>query len=72
MLSESERKIMEIISKQLLITKGELLLQLEKEKLNGAEISLSRLRQIGYIDKVESLGTCYVLTQAGQRALREP
>lgn len=71
MLSESERKIMEILSKQLLITKGEIILQLEKEKLNGADTSLHRLRNMGYVDKVESLGTCYVLTQAGQRALRD-
>ena len=71
MLSESERKIMEILSKQLLITKGELMMQLEKEKLNGAETSLGRLRNMGYVEKVESLGTCFVLTQSGQRALKE-
>jgi len=71
MLSESEKKIMEILSKQLLITKGELIMQLEKEKLDGADVSLNKLRSMGYIEKVESLGTCYVLTQAGQRALRE-
>ena len=71
MLSESERKIMEIMSRQLLITKGELVMQLEKEKLNGADVSLNKLKNMGYVDKVESLGTCFVLTQAGHRALKE-
>ena len=72
MLSEAEKKVLKLMSEKLLITKGELIMSLEKEKHNGAEMSIQRLRNMGYIEKVESLGNCLVLTQRGQRALREP
>ncbi|UCD07756.1 MAG: hypothetical protein JSW41_02180 [Candidatus Aenigmatarchaeota archaeon] len=66
-----ERRILELLSKQLLITKGELTVQLNRERHNGSDISIHRLREMGYIDKVESLGTCLVITQKGMRALNE-
>ena len=72
MLSEAEKRILKLMSEKLLITKAELIMSLEKEKHNGAEMSIQRLKNMGYIDKVESLGNCLVLTQQGQRALREP
>ncbi len=71
MLSDVERRILELLSKQLLITKGELVIQLNRERHNGSDISIHRLREMGYIDKVESLGTCLVITQKGMRALNE-
>ncbi len=71
MLSDVERRILELLSKQLLITKGELTVQLNRERHNGSDISIHRLREMGYIDKVESLGTCLVITQKGMRALNE-
>lgn len=71
MLSDVERRILELLSKQLLITKGELVVQLNRERHNGSDISIHRLREMGYIDKVESLGTCLVITQKGMRALNE-
>lgn len=53
---------------KLLVTKGELLSALDRA--DGIDIVLQRLRDMGYIDKVESLGICYVITQQGMRALR--
>jgi len=70
MLSEQEKRVLEVISKQLLITKGEIMGLLNKEKVNGTDILLQRLRDAGYIDKVESLGTCFVVTQKGIRAMQ--
>jgi hypothetical protein len=68
MLSESERKILDIVSKQLLITKGEIAAKLGKSHLDGDSTVLNRLVELGYVEKVESLGTCFVVTQAGIRA----
>jgi hypothetical protein len=70
MLSDVERKILEIMSKQLLINKGELISKLEQAGVNGGSNGLGKLVDMGYIEKVESLGICYVLTQAGQRAVK--
>ncbi|MEM5812710.1 MAG: hypothetical protein QXN71_01555 [Candidatus Aenigmatarchaeota archaeon] len=70
MLSEPERKVLELVSKQLLVTKGEILNFLNKEKCNGTDVILQRLRDSGYIEKVESLGTCFVITQRGIRAIK--
>jgi hypothetical protein len=70
MLTEQEKRVLEIVSKQLLITKGEIRSLLSKERADGTEIMLQRLRDGGYIDKVESLGTCFVITQRGIRAVQ--
>lgn len=35
------------------------------------EFGIQRLSNMGYIQKVESLGTCFVITQEGARALKE-
>ena len=69
MLSNEEKRVLEVISKQLLITKSEIISLLNKEKMNGTDVMLQRLRDSGYIDKVESLGTCFVVTQKGIRAM---
>ena len=71
MLSDVEKRILELLSKQLLVTKSELIVQLNREKHNGSDISIHKLREMGYIDKVESLGTCLVITQKGMRALAD-
>jgi hypothetical protein len=70
MLSDQEKKVLEVVSRQLLITKGEIMSFLNKERVNGTDIMLQRLRDAGYIDKVESLGTCFVITQKGIRAMQ--
>ena len=70
MLSDQEKRVLEVVSKQLLITKGEIMSFLNKDKANGTDITLQRLRDAGYIDKVESLSTCFVITQKGIRAMQ--
>jgi len=69
-LTEQEKRVLDVVSKQLLITKGEIISLLNKERANGTDITLQRLRDSGYIDKVESLGTCFVITQKGIRAIQ--
>ena len=71
MLEQSEKRILEILSKDLLVTKGELVNRLSREGLDSVELGLNRLRQMGYIEKVESLGTAFVITQSGMRAIKE-
>ena len=70
MLTEQEKRVLEAVSKQLLITKGEIKSIMNREKADGTDIMLQRLRDGGYIDKVESLGTCFVITQRGIRAVQ--
>ena len=70
MLTDQEKKVLEVVSRQLLITKGEIMSFLNKEKVNGTDVMLQRLRDAGFIDKVENLGTCFVITQKGIRAMQ--
>lgn len=70
MLTESDKRVLEIFRKNLLTTKSELKRSLQGRE-DGTDISIQRLRDMGYIDKVESLGTCFVITQKGMRILKE-
>ena len=71
MLSQTDRKVLEIFSKKLLVTKEELAMQLSREKQDGIDTVIQHLKSMDYIDKVESLGNCFVITQTGIRALKE-
>ena len=66
-LSEIDRKILNILGGQLLVNKTELTRKLGS---NGVGISLEKLMGMGFVDKVESLGICYVITQQGIRAMK--
>lgn len=67
MLSEVENRILEFASKRHLVTKGEIADLLQRSACNGTESSMSRLSEMGYLEKIESLGTCFVITQKGIR-----
>ena len=69
MLNEQEKKMLELMKSRLLITKGELASAMGGS--DGVEVSVQKLRDMGYIEKVESVGVCYVITQQGLRALKE-
>ena len=71
MLTDMDRKVLEILNKKLLTTKTELAMALNKEDFDGTEINIQRLKEMGYVEKVESLGIVFVITQRGIRALRE-
>jgi hypothetical protein len=71
MLTMVENEILNIMSKRQLITKSELAIQLQKDNHNGVENAVQRLKDMGYIDTVESLGNCLVITQSGIRTLKE-
>ena len=70
MLSENDRKILQLMGKNLLMTTGELA-RILKTEYNGSAPSLQRLMEMGYVEKVESIGTALVVTQKGMRALKE-
>jgi predicted transcriptional regulator len=67
-LSDVDRKVLEILSGQLLVNKTELSRKLGS---NGIDSSLGKLMTMGFVDKVESLGICYVITQQGIRAMKD-
>ena len=71
MLSETEEKILDILKGKHLITKHELVKHLQKEEWDGTQVNVDRLMDMGYIDKIESLGTCLVITQKGIRFLED-
>lgn len=72
MMNDSEKKMLDMMSKNLLLTKGEIFSRMEKEGVNssGANISLGKLVDMGYVEKIESLGICYAVTQAGIRTMK--
>ncbi len=70
MMSEVERRILELASKNLLITKEEIARTLNRNEYNGTDTSVCRLQEMGLLDKVESLGTSFVITQKGIRAAK--
>jgi len=71
-LTDIERKILELLGSSNLLTKSELGIKVKQAGFNGtADIGLQRLRQIGYVEHVESLGNCFVLTQDGIKAYED-
>jgi len=71
MLTEADKKILKVMGKNLLMTTGELSRAINREAANGEMPSLQRLIELGYVEKVESIGTTLVLTQKGMRAMKE-
>ncbi|MBU0898214.1 MAG: winged helix DNA-binding protein [Nanoarchaeota archaeon] len=71
MLTEMDLKILNILKIRHLITKSELIMQLNREGINGNLANIEKLTDMGYVERVESLGTCLVITQKGMRILEE-
>ena len=59
------------MSKQLLLRKAEIASIANLADINGVDVTIGRLSEMGYVDKVESLGLCYVITQKGLRLIKE-
>ncbi|MCD6590568.1 MAG: hypothetical protein J7K72_01195 [Candidatus Aenigmarchaeota archaeon] len=70
MLTEEEYQVLEVIGKNLLIRKDELM-RILKEKGFGDGLAIARkLTNMGYVKFVEAVGyPCFTVTQSGQRAL---
>lgn len=68
MMSDVERRVLGLASKNLLVTRGEIARMLNRDEHNGTDVCVSRLQEMGFIEKVESLGTAFVITQRGIRA----
>ncbi len=71
MLTEADRMVLNVLRGKLLVTKGELVTALSNQNYSGMDLNIRRLVDMGYVEKVESLGTCFVITQKGMRALKE-
>lgn len=71
MLSDTDRQMLEFFKERHLITKEEIASLTNGHARNGLKFNVQRLVDLGFVEKVESLGTCYVITQAGMRALRD-
>jgi predicted transcriptional regulator len=65
MMGDVEKQIFDMICKQHLVNRKELVSRFKAT--GGLETGLSKLIDMGLISKVESLGTCYVVTQKGIR-----
>jgi hypothetical protein len=66
MMGDIEKQIFEMICKQSLANKKELV---SRFKSTGVlETATSKLIEMGYVSRIESFGTCYVPTQKGIRA----
>ncbi len=69
-LSERERKVLEIMSENLLLTKSEISYRLSKEGYDGIDDCLRSLMDMDLIQKVESLGVSFVITQKGLKMVK--
>ncbi len=67
MMSEVERRILELAARNLLITKEEIARALNRDEYDGTSVCVGRLEELGFLEKVESLGTVFVITQKGIR-----
>ncbi len=68
MMSEVERRILELAATNLLVTKDEITRVLNRNEYDGTSVCVGRLEELGFLEKVESLGTVFVITQKGIRA----
>jgi hypothetical protein len=70
MLTEFDKNVLESMSKKLLVKKSEIATSLKLDSSDGVDVSIGKLKELGYIDKVEALVMSYVITQKGLRALK--
>ena len=71
MLNGSERQLLDVICQRMLVTKGELKALVQEPQNGGLEGAIRKLKELGYIEHIESMGTCIVPTQRGIRAVRD-
>jgi len=71
MLTDLDMKVLQAMSKQLLLRKTEIARMANLTESDGVDVTIGRLMEQGYLDKVESLGFCYVITQKGLRVIKE-
>ena len=71
MLTDLDMKVLTVMSKQLLLRKSEISQMANLVDSSGVDVTIGRLSDLGYVEKVESLGLCYVITQKGLRVIKE-
>ncbi|RLJ07475.1 MAG: hypothetical protein DRP12_02115 [Candidatus Aenigmatarchaeota archaeon] len=67
-MNELELKLLKLMAERTLLTTPELKNLLGEE--NGLDLALASLRQQGYIEKIESLGICWIVTKRGLQAIK--
>ena len=71
MLGEREKRVLEIISKHLLMRKEELKRALESEGFDDGTSIANKLADLGYVKFVDAVGSpCYTITQTGMKVLK--
>jgi hypothetical protein len=70
MLTQKDLKVLRIMSSNLLLTRTEIAYQILQDGLDGAEEVLRKLRDMELVQRVDSLGTSFVITSKGQKALK--
>ena len=73
MLTDEERGVLETIEKSKLLGKTELIRMIEKKVKGSPASAISNLESKRLIAKISgiSIESSYIITQAGQRSLRE-
>lgn len=70
MLSGTEKQILEFMQDRLLTTTGEISTHLSQSSNGASAASIKKLMDFGYVQAIQSMGNCYVITQRGLRALK--
>jgi len=70
MLTAKDLKVLKMMSGSLLLTKNEISYQMSKDNETGVDETLRRLRDLELVQRVESIGTSFVITSKGQRVLK--
>jgi len=71
MLTARDLKVLKLMSGNLLLTKTEIAYNLSKDG-DGSSVDevLRRLRDLELVQRVESIGTSFVITSKGQKVLK--
>lgn len=70
MLTQIEKYILKVFSERHLLSIGEIESVLKRKREDGVDSALKYLISSGYIQKVESLGNCFIITKKGLKALK--
>jgi predicted transcriptional regulator len=70
MLTETERFILKVFSERHLLSTNEIASVLKNRSDDGVASTLKDMISDGYLQKVESLGNCFIITKKGIQALK--
>lgn len=71
MLNEKDLKVLKVMSSNLLLTKSEITRQLSEDGFEETNEVLMKLKDMDLVKRVESIGTSFVITSKGLKALKK-